>query len=372
MYQKINEITDKLFQDIEMTEEAMALKEELTADLNERFSDMLAEGVSEDEAARRISADLEDFGELTGSFPRRQQSLMPISPDSLPVGGVSEIHVRLGRDDLRVLPSEDQRIHLALTGDPEAQWHSAQDGQVLTLEIVRPDEINRAGDTPQTLSGWILKTINSMVSYPRHEHCQGTLYVPAGWHGSMDIGTGSGDVDIDLPLSALSVHSGSGDVSIRAYEGCQKVRVNSASGDIRLNGSAMIVNLNATSGDIDMSGRADCSLRVSTTSGDADLLQVRTDVLVCKTTSGDLTFSGEAREIDYKAVSGDISLSLSGPLRQITGSAVSGDADIVLHDHQPASARATTVSGHVQISCQEGPHAAQISLKSVSGNIKVM
>ena len=58
--------------------------------------------------------------------------------------------------------------------------------------------------------------------------------------------------------------------------------------------------------------------------------------------------------------------------RQITGSAVSGDADIVLHDHQPASARATTVSGHVQISCQEGPHAAQISLKSVSGNIKVM
>ena len=77
MYQKIIEITDELFQDIEMTEEAQTLKEELTADLSDRFADLLASGVSEDEAVEQIRADLADFGELTKRFPHRQRSINP-------------------------------------------------------------------------------------------------------------------------------------------------------------------------------------------------------------------------------------------------------------------------------------------------------
>ena len=371
MYQKINEITDRLFQDIEMTEEAQALKEELTADLNERYADLLADGLSEDEAARRISEDLADFSELTGSFPHRRHDLMPVAPDAIPAGGVSVIRVRLGADDLQVIPSEDAMIHLSLTGDLKAQWHSWQDGNVLALEIVRPDEEGQAEEFPQTFTGWVKRALSTLASYSKLEFCRGVLRVPALLHAALEITTGSGNVDVDLPLDTLVIRTGSGDADVRLYESCRKAQLSAASGDITLRGSAAAISVSTASGDISLSSCSASALRISTTSGDAELAQSRAETLICKTTSGDLSFIGEAHEIDYKTVSGDIDLTLAGPLMRINGSAVSGDAKITLADRQPASVQVNSVSGSIQMNCQDGPRAAKLTLKSVSGDITV-
>ena len=61
MNSKLKEIIDAHFLDIEMNDEAQALHDELSADLNERFEDLLTEGVREEDAIEMIRADLADF-----------------------------------------------------------------------------------------------------------------------------------------------------------------------------------------------------------------------------------------------------------------------------------------------------------------------
>ena len=371
MYQRITEITDHLFQDIEMTEEAMALKEELTADLSDRYADLLSTGISEDDAIAQIKADLADFGELTQRFPHRQRSLKPVAPDAISAAGVTEIRVSLGSDDLAVIPSEDEQIRLELTGDPTAHWHSELNNGCLSLEIVRPEETAKSSKQPESISEWLLQTLSSISVHISRDSCRGTIRVPVNWRGALDVMAGSGDVQIELPLHALTVRTGSGDVDARLEADCMKARISTASGDVKLSGSIGDATVTTASGDIDMSGCADC-LRITTVSGDAEIAGVKANTLICKTTSGDLGFQGEAREIEYRTVSGDIQMTLSGNLVKVSGSAVSGDTTIILADHQPASVHGTTVSGDVQLSCQDGPGAAIINYKSVSGDIRIM
>ena len=374
MYQKITEITDQLFHDIEMTEEAQALKEELTADLNERYADLLASGLGEEAATRQIMEDLTGFSELTSAFPRRERALSVPAPGTIPVSGIREIRVSLGADDLQVIPSEDALIHLELDSKDGAQWHSERDGSRLSLEVVRPEESKKAAPPPDadySLNGLLQRAARMLVEFiDTHSPCRATLLVPANWRGALTVNTGSGDVRIGLPLESLTVRTGSGDGDIRLYEGTQDVRINSASGDMNVSGAAGNVSVSTTSGDIDLEGQY-AALRVTTTSGDADLTRVSTGSLECKSTSGDFDFRGEAREVVYNTVSGDIELELYGELRRIKGSAVSGDAEITLADRQPSDVKANTVTGDCEVNCQPGPDPAIIQLTSVSGDITV-
>ena len=371
MYQKIMDITDQLFQDIEMTEEAQVLKEELTADLNERYADLLAEGVSEDEAIRQIKADLADFGELTRRFPHRNRSVVPVAQDAIPAASLTEIRVYLGSDDLSVIPSEDQQVHLELTGDPNAHWHSELNNGCLALKIEREENTGNEQKTPDSLSGWLLRTLNIIASSIDRQTCHGTIRVPANWRRSMDISTGSGDVSIDLPLRSLKLNTGSGDVDVRLFDGCKQARIITASGDANVSGNAESLSVTTASGDIDLNGSAK-SLKIVTVSGDAELNRVQTDLLECKTTSGDLNIFGEAREIEFRAVSGDVTMTLSGAVTEIRGSSISGDLNIRLSDGQFATVKANSTSGDIQMSCKDGPNAAMIALKTVSGDISVM
>ena len=370
MYQKIMDITEHLFQDIEMTEEAQALKEELTADLNERFADLLASGITEDEAVEQINADLADFGELTKRFPHRQRTIMPVAQDVIPINEVTEIRVSLGGDDLSVIPSEDQQLHLELTGDPNAHWHSELNNGCLALKIEREDSVEQEFQNSDNLSSWLLRTLNIIATRVVQQSSQGTLRVPAAWCKTMEINTGSGDVSIELPLETLKINTGSGDVDAHLFDCCRQAKILTASGDANISGTAESISISTASGDIDMHGVTK-TLNVSTVSGDADLTRVKTELLDFKTTSGDISFEGEAHKVGFRTVSGDIHLTLTGLITEIRGTSVSGDMIIRLADGQPAVTKANTTSGDVQISSQNGPAPAIITLKSVSGDISV-
>ena len=376
MNQRITEITDELFKDIEMTAEAQALKDELTADLNDRFADLLSAGISEEEAAAQIRSDLADFGELTRRFPHRQHALMPVAPGSVPADAVDEIRISLKSDDLRVEPSPDGSIRLELTGDPEAQWRSELADRRLTLAIVRPekDEAFRQepADEPISLSAWLLRTLKGIaVNLGTETTCLGTVRIPAGWYRSLDAVSGSGDIAITVPLSSLAVRTGSGDVDIRAYDSYGQIKAGTGSGDVTLSATAARISIGTASGDVEARDGAADLLRVVTASGDADISTARARTLELMTTSGDITFQGEADRTEFKTVSGDVSLELSGPLSSVSGSAVSGDTDIILTDRQPADIQASSVSGDIDTFAQEGICPARIHLKSVSGDITV-
>ena len=88
MNSKLKEIIDAHFLDIEMNDEAQALHDELSADLNERFEDLLTEGVREEDAIEMIRADLADFDELTRRFPHRRTELAQVDPETISVEGI--------------------------------------------------------------------------------------------------------------------------------------------------------------------------------------------------------------------------------------------------------------------------------------------
>ena len=374
MNAKIREIVDALFQDVEMTEEARNLHDELCADLNDRLNDELADGVSEEAALAGIRAGLADFGELTREFPRRERALSVPQPDVVPMGEVREISVRLGMDDVSVVPSEDQQLHLAVTGDADARWRYELSEGRLALEIDRPEEETDTWE-PDSISGSLLRALSELS---RHifrdigrQPCHGEVRVPASWGGALTVLTGSGDVQVDLPVKALTVRTASGDIRLSLHEGCHTATVTAASGDIEARGTAETVTLNTSSGDIDLSGCVR-QLRVSTASGDTRLMAVRADTLKYNATSGDLDMDGEAREIDFKTVSGDVELRLSGAVARIQGSAVSGDTEIALPVGQCAAAQTHSVSGDIQVGRPDGPGAARLKLSSVSGDIQVV
>ncbi|MBR0464235.1 MAG: DUF4097 family beta strand repeat protein [Clostridia bacterium] len=373
MYQKVTQIIDILFQDIEMTEEAQALKEELTADLNERYADLIASGLDESEAARRIQEDLDGFGELTSQFPRRQTSATEEKAASLV--GITRISTSVGQADLLVIPSEDSLIHWELAGDDLAQWRCERRGEELVLEIVWPEDhesdMFSKGPEDDNLAGWLLRMINKIAAHVEiRRNCRGTIRLPSDWRGMMDVTSGSGDVSLSVPLEAFSIRTGSGNAEVTACEGCRSAHISTASGDVKLTGDADSAVVSTTSGDIDLSG-AYPELRVSATSGDARLIISRTDSLKMQTTSGDIDVSGEAKDIGFNTVSGDVTLSLSGKVTRIKGNAVSGDTQITLTDGQPAEVRTHTVSGSLRVNSQSGPDAADIELTSVSGDIDV-
>lgn len=66
MNEKLKKYIDYIFENAPKTKEALDLKEELTADLTEKYNDLLAEGKSEDEAYHAALSGLGDINELIG------------------------------------------------------------------------------------------------------------------------------------------------------------------------------------------------------------------------------------------------------------------------------------------------------------------
>ncbi len=345
MNQRILALADELFRDIEMNEESSVLKEELCADLDERFSDLIREGLDEEAAIQRIRADLSDFDQLTKTFPHRRQALPALTQDMTDTGKFSEIVVRLKWDDLDVLPSPDDRLSLRLSGDGEAQWRSEIHGGCLSLTIERPE------DTLPEAVDWVGRVLKMLYRHIRvAAGCRGTLLIPASWRGKLRIETASGDARVEVPVQRLEINTASGDIQAMAEAG--SLSVNTASGDVEARG-------------------AFSELRAVTVSGDMTVDQYAGTNAELKTTSGDITYHGETARLAYKTVSGDVNVAITGRIQAVNGSAVSGDTHIRLADSQPAHIKAHTVSGSQRFRSAEGPEAAEMTLSSVSGDIIV-
>ena len=369
MNMRIKETIDALFGDIEMTEEAQALRDELSADLNDRMNDLLSQGISEDEAIRQIRDDLAGFGELTERFPHRQKEVVKTDPAALNAERFNSIRIQLRQDDLTVLPSEDELIHMSLTGDPKAEWRSAIDNDSLFLEIVRPENEFPEGNT-DTLSGLLLNVLNRISRNIPLTSCSATVRIPAGWKRTLNASTVSGDLRIDLPCGQLEAKSNSGDLEIHFGEGCLRAEAVSTSGDIRLDGRADTLSIRSVSGDITAQAAAN-TVQVSIVSGDIELSDLQAQKLDIKTTSGDQTVRGRSQEIAFKTVSGSLEFVLADKVKSIQGSSVSGSVTARLVPGQAARLEARSTSGSVRCSCPDGPDAAQLRMTSMSGNITV-
>ena len=127
--------------------------------------------------------------------------------------------------------------------------------------------------------------------------------------GDAIISTGSGNVDVDDLSGDLDIDTGSGDVLVGALEGDLKAKT--GSGNVDVDGVTGHVELSTGSGDV--YGRSLCAdtLRVSTGSGNVDVKACRApDSTDVDTGSGDveITVPSGSYRIETSTGSGDISV----------------------------------------------------------------
>ena len=110
----IEKIISMLFEDIIETEETHALHDEILNNCQERYQDMIARGVSEDEAIHAVMESLTGMDEVLAQYPRKthedeEGSSFCFDPARSPVRLV-DIH--LVSEDVSLSPSADGLVHI--------------------------------------------------------------------------------------------------------------------------------------------------------------------------------------------------------------------------------------------------------------------
>jgi DUF4097 and DUF4098 domain-containing protein YvlB len=168
----------------------------------------------------------------------------------------------------------------------------------------------------------------------------------------MEIGTASGDVDIDPPLGRLDVTTVSGEVE---FETVERLQARSTSGGIRGNRVEGEASCVTTSGDIKVSEIVE-SADFSTRSGSV-VIGTCSGIASCATLSGNIRIE-----------------ELSGPTARIKS--MSGGVRLGIPPRTRLELDANTLSGKITLPtpiAREEPPEREVSLKIrlVSGNLKI-
>lgn len=326
MNETISKIVATLFADIIETEETRALQQEINQNCQERYRDLVAGGLGEDDAIHAVVESLSGMEEALKDYPRRQAEQHMSGFDSFVCdsGDVKQIDVFTKAGNVRVEPSHDGQIHV-LCEDEEGSLKVDQKDGVLTIQ---PDT-DWGGDT---ISGTARRIWSQALSLIGGQPGI-LLQLPQSSQVELHITSTSGDLTVDgLALSGLVIRTTSGDAQCRCMEVSGGVRVDSTSGDLSFEGDCSRMEAVTISGDIRLDG-AILDSWLKSTSGDINVCLPRMDSLnlLGKTVSGDARVSlpeGMAAEVICHTVSGDVRQYVSSqpgsPCRVELGS-VSGD-----------------------------------------------
>ena len=371
-------IVEIMFQNTQMSDEVQALKDEVMNNCQERYQDMIARGMNEDEAIAAVVDSLKGMEEVIAEYPRKGGYEPAYDEDEdtdkdlvFDPQQVKRVSVLLTSDDINFEASDDDLIHVYYDKEEMPNLVVAANGS--TLKIERDNKAEMRMEKNQTMEGidheWnsfsdLMNGIKKMMGSIKVNFQYGgggevTIALPQEYAIAVEIRATSGDVDVDdVTLSEILVETTSGDVDITLDEDKQpqSIRVKGSSGDVDVNASTPRLTIQTVSGDVEYNG--DCP-----------------DISVI-TVSGDAQIDGAMQQVNLKSVSGDIGLRVeSDTLKNVTCNTTSGDLTI----HLPASLRGQvgvrmqTVSGnqHNRYGEALGAPVAWVNAHSVSGDVTV-
>lgn len=371
----VKRIVEVMFQDKPVNDELIALKDEVMNNCQERYDDMIARGLSEDEAIATVVESLKGMEEViaeraaaAGGFDIADKECDDVEA-ALAFDGaaVSLIRINLRADDVAVEPSSDGMVHVIYDREEVKNLRVRLNGT--TLDIDRDynktiaDESRKAkpieewksfGDFMDALSSK-LAGIGRVFS---SDGAEITVSVPAGCSIALEAHLTSGNLDVDgVELTALDADCMSGDVNVDLADGI----------------APKSINVKTASGDVDVSAHA-ASLSAATMSGDIDVYGTY-DTVNLSSVSGDVDVEGSLRTANMKSVSGDVDLQADERLCKVDAKTTSGDVTI----HVPASFSGRTavtfnsVSGEVRSHLAPlcGPASLEICMNTVSGDIEL-
>lgn len=368
----VEKMVDVLFEDLVMTDEVEAMRDEVMNNCQERYAGMVAEGYTEEDAAAAVMESLKGMDEVLRDYPRvtpiREEDFSKESRtgSDLDLSGVRALRIQVQSAD----------VELMLGSGPVTM--SLQDGtrtvlvpvlQGNTLVITQESKSEHGAEPIHPGSGFFSRlgrAISRSVGSVGDSDAKATVYVPDGLLDRADISSLSGDVNVCVTCGSLDLTSASGDVNVTlnpksAFSGpsdepcCEKLTAKSISGDVNVTGDAGVVMISTTSGDAQYRGAAG-SLEISSVSGDAEA-------------------NVESSRVTGSTVSGDLDIEIRcGEQAEVTMSTVSGDADLRFADNVKwISAKTSTRSGHVEFDeiglSDSAP--VKVAVKSVSGDISI-
>lgn len=405
-------IVELMFEDLEMSEEVQAIHDEVMNNCQERFDDLVACGMEEDEAIAAVVESLKGMDEVLASYPRKnvhQESEEMAEEENRESEGthcgfaaylVKNLAVELLDNDLEISESDDDMVHVDCDDkDVEVILVDGKLGIKYRGEGVQRTGKNRSarvqakGIHIDMEEGFDLRTLFDKISAGLREMSE-NIHIKMGVDDTVEI-----KVPSVLYLESAHIATTSGDVEIRSMDDllhARRVSITSASGDVTLENNIIEeLSINSTSGDIEIHNEEEHtmrSLRVRTTSGEiegelfADSCEMNTisgdvelegryGMLNVGTTSGDVTVRADVRDMRFRSVSGDMDLSFdSREIESIQGQTVSGDVDVRLPGGMTVSefkTRSTSGDSNCSVSHGSGENSVRININTVSGDIDV-
>ena len=368
-------IVEIMFQDTVMSDEVQAIKDEVMNNCQERYQDMLARGMSEDDAIAAVIDSLKGMEEVIVQYPKVQAETPADEAGEqdlvFSAQQVKRVKVFVTSDDVDFESSCDDYVHVYYNKEKMPNLVVEACGDTLNIRRENKVEVNHGNGSKKSEWSWqfnsfsdLLSGIGKMLENVHVNVVFGggekvVIALPADADFAIEVNTTSGDVSIDdVCVKNVMVATTSGDVEINLNDNVvpEEIKVKGASGDAEVNASARSLHLNTVSGDVVAKGSYD-SVFVNTVSGDGEV-------------------SGSMREVKLNSVSGDMALYARDELlRKVHSNTTSGDVSI----HLPASLRGqvsvqmNSMSGDKRNSFGEvtGAPLVHVQANSVSGDVTV-
>ncbi len=320
MNDTVTKLVNIVFEDAGDSREARDMKEAVLRDCQERFDEMVAEGIDEDEAIAAVVESLQGMEEIVRSLRNVDKEVFEESVQDVETAPQYTRRLKLNL--------KDTDVHFAMTS-----------GQ--TMEIILP-EGEKERFHVENQNGWTCiteqeYTVERMDWYNLFSGIRTLMdmkqvlqkignYVQERVH--------SGDMTIKVPaeyLEEVQIHVVNGDISWEKV-GCPQISIQGTNGDIDL--------------DTAMHGN---SLQISMVNGDAE---VRADyeTLNMTTVNGDMEVEGTFEHVSMKSVSGDL------------------DLDLIGTDHAEVYMKST--SGDIHVGLPSGTERVRAKMHSISGDMK--
>jgi len=367
MNQTVKRIVDILFQDVVENEETSALHEELMNNCQEHYQDLIARGLSEDEAVGEVVESLKGMKDVIAQYPKKAGAAAGAAQENegktWVFSGMDSLRVETSDQEIYVGPSADGDIHV-YCDDPEGLKTGTDGSRLVITGMKRTEKAASAFEMKDgeeiSLSG-LLNMVGRAIRNVTTSFISGPairVEVPDGQMKEIDLNSRSGDIECTCAMARkMAVRSTSGEVTLEPVteKTAETLLVSTVSGDAEVHGSALDAEISSMSGE-------------ATADGVFETMRM-------KSTSGDVRFTGSVIDLTTHSISGDAEATIENTtLKHIDAKSTSGDVNLSL----PAGiagvhAECSTVSGSClsRISDAGAGAAVQIRAKSVSGDVTV-
>ena len=340
MYEKLQKRVDDLFKNAPDTKRAEDLKEELMANLIDRYNDLIQGGKTEDEAVKITIEGIGDVNELIRSIGGGTASIRRESKnqyeEEVSTDGCDRVSLNFANYDITVYITDEDKLRAVQSSSDrisnEEKFTVIREGKSINI---------KGNNKPLYFNLFNFGSSSNKIE----------LFIPRSYHYDLELITSSGDIEIcdELNLNKLS---------------CSQI-----SGDLEVKRNLIINNFTCktTSGDMEIPKLEAEFYKISTISGDVNIRSLSGSGEI-STTSGDINI-GKLNINEYsnvRSISGDIDLSAADNMGFIFEvNTVSGDidSDFKLNYKNKRGNKAETTYG-------EGPYK-KINVSTVSGDINL-